>query len=105
MAERKKVSELFENVKKRPLIYLGKYDVNRMICFLHGFYYSYEISNEDSIYFDSHNKILASRGWKVPSILINKEMERKGLTEEEMIKELLDIEIETWRLIEKIHTK
>lgn len=73
----------------------------RATCFLHGFYCGFDAASEiNPSQVEARDKILKLRGWRVPSVLIEKEMERKGMTVEEVINELLDIEIETWRLIE-----
>lgn len=102
MKEKTKVSEVFEAIKKRPLVYFGKLDPQRAICYLHGFYDGYDAaSTAKPNLAEARNKILSLRGWQVPSVLIDKEMERRGFTVEEIINELLDIEIETWRLIEQ----
>ena len=98
----KKLSEVFEAIRERPIIYFGKMDSERATCFLHGFYCGFGAASEINLnVVEARNKILKTRGWKVPSVYLEKEMERKGMSDEEIINELLEIEIETWRLVEQ----
>lgn len=96
-----KVSEIIESIQARPLMYFGNFSYSCVTNFLNGFHLGCNFSNVNKGFEDAKTKILALRGWQVPSVLINKEMERKGFTEEEMIREILTIEIESWRILEK----
>lgn len=102
MTNKIKVSKIFEAIKERPLVYLGKYDPHSLTCYIYGFRQGYWLkSGDNSNFYDLRNKVLAKRGWEIPSVYIDKEMQRKGFSNEEIINELLEIEIETWQLLEK----
>lgn len=102
MKDKREVSQRLEAVKARPLLYLGKVEWERAWIFLHGFYCGYfALSTDTENYADARNKILISRGWQVPAVFTEKEMEAKGMTNEEIVNEQLEIEIETWRSIEE----
>ena len=91
--------ELLENIKARPLMYLGEYNFDRLNCLLTGIHLGYVITNEVSDYSKSHKIVLSKRGWNPSSTLVHKDMEKNGLTEKEIVIELLEIEVETWKCI------
>ena len=96
-----RVSEMFVSIRERPLVYFGKIDPHSAMCFIHGFYTGYGITSAANPNLtEARNKILALRGWQSPPVRPEKEMERKGMSAGQINNELLDIEIEAWRLIE-----
>ncbi len=93
-----KIIEAFENVLARPLMYFGKYDTDVVIAFTHGFYMSLNITNQSSPSLDAKIFAAKNRGWKFNALGIIPHMKEKKLTSEEMVKELILLEIETWKL-------
>jgi hypothetical protein len=102
MKNKRKISKIFESIKERPLVYLGKLDFHRATCFIHGFYTGYEVEHDYKLnILPMRDKVLVARGWQVPSVYPEMEMKKKGYSDEEIISELLEIEIETWQMLEQ----
>ena len=95
------IVKIFRAVKNRPSIYIGNVEPRFLECFLNGFYACYGIYGGDrETYAELRKQTLESRGWK--SSLLSAEMERRGLSAEQCVEEVLDIEIETWLRLETL---
>jgi hypothetical protein len=96
-----KITELFESIKSRPLMYIGEYNVEKLNCLLMGIHLGLVIKNKINNYSECRKHILVKRGWNSSSTLIHKDMEKQGFSEIQIVQELLNIEIETWQIIEE----
>lgn len=93
-----KFIEFFEAVKARPIIYFGKFDTDAVILFTHGFYESLSIIDESFPSLDIHKEASKVRGWNFNALGVVPDLKKKGLSNEEMVKELISVEIEAWKI-------
>jgi hypothetical protein len=98
------ITDLFENIKSRPLMYIGEYNVERLNCLLMGIHLGLVINKKINNYSTCRKHILVKRGWNSSSTLIHKDMEKQGLTETQIVQELLNIELETWKMLENTNS-
>jgi hypothetical protein len=98
------INALF-HVKERPQMHIGKPSVESLECFIHGFNSGCFFANSD-IDSAKHRKLLeqitVERGWLLRPVSVSVEMRERGMSEPEIIQELLTIEIEAWSRLEKI---
>lgn len=98
----KKIVELLEKVKGRTALYFWPIAPEMAVSFLNGFYLCFQNLTEGNHEFNEYKqKVLYSRGWQVPSIVLRIQMEEKGFTAEQMVNEIFTIEIEAWKLFEQ----
>lgn len=96
-----KIIELLESIKARPLMYIGEYDFDRLNYLLFGIHLGYGMTNKIQNYSESRKKVLLMRGWNASSTLVHKDMEKKGLNKAEIAIEIIEVEIETWKILER----
>jgi hypothetical protein len=92
-----KFIELFEAVWARPLMYFGKYDTDAVVLFTHGLYMSLSLTNHSFPALEIYREVSKNRGWHFNALGIVPDMKAKGLSNEEMVKELVSVEIEVWK--------
>ena len=90
---------LLEHIRKRPGMYLGPPSVDALVHFLPGFHAGCEIAGYRITHVpeSAYHTIVEARGWEH---LANKpiaEMQARGMSELDIIEELLQIEIATWK--------
>jgi hypothetical protein len=99
MQEAQQVVELLNHVRERPPIWLGGYNPQELILFIHGLGAGVAVfglrieRHPGSAYYD----VLIERGWEFLAGFPVDEMRERGLSEQEIVRELLTIEIETWK--------
>ena len=93
-----KFIEFFEEVLARPLMYFGKNDADAVIIFTHGLYTSLYITNHSFPSEEIYREVSKNRGWHFNALGIIPDMKKKGLSDEEMVKELISVEIEAWKV-------
>lgn len=93
-----KIIEFFEAVKVRPTMYFGKYDTEAFRIFTHGFYMSLSITKQSFPNLEMRKVAAKTRGWNFNALGIIPDMKEKELSNEDMVKELISVEIETWKI-------
>jgi len=96
-----KIIEFFKAVKTRPIMYFGKYETDAVEIFTHGFYMSLSITNQSFPDLEIRKEASKNRGWNFNAMGIVPHMKKKGLSDEEMVRELISVEIETWKVFRK----
>jgi hypothetical protein len=89
-----------EDVLQRPGVYLGtSIDVTHVVAFLNGFDAACVASGLSGGYVDAvYQSVVRERGWGESSTRgIWNSMRDRGLPEDEIVRELLLIEIATWK--------
>jgi hypothetical protein len=86
-----KFIEFLEAVLARPLMYFGKYDTNVVTVFTHGLYMSLSITNQSFPSLDIRKEASKNRGWHFNALGIIPDMKKKGLSDEEMVRELVSV--------------
>lgn len=99
LATLQQIITLLEHIRKRPGMYLGPPTVDALVHFLHGFHAGCKIAGYHVTHVpeSAYHAIVEARGW---AFLANKpiaEMQARGMSEFEIIEELLQIEIATWK--------
>ena len=103
-----KAAEYLEKVIVRPEMWASPLNLQTLESFLNGFASGYFLAKSNlqfSDKIDAWKYVVKSRGWKVNSLGIEKEMRAKGKSEREIIDETLRIEIEVWKLLESVESK
>lgn len=94
------IIEVLESIRKYPTIYVGNVSPDSLLCLLNGFYLGLKTSsNTHENYPNVMKEVLTKKGWNSPSPSFINQMREKNLSDEEVIKELLEIEIETWKIL------
>ena len=93
-----------ENVHKRPALFIGrKDDVDGVINFLQGF-----LAACDSLGFrysrDINRQVIIESDWETGAEGVWLQMRQKGMSEEEIVQELLRLEIKCWQKLVAILT-
>lgn len=91
------ISEL-ENVRQYKNMYIGSIDVSLAEAYLNGLITAWKkfgFEADETI----RERIITERGWEISAARPVREMRSRGLTDEEIIHEVLTIEIETWKRI------
>lgn len=103
-----KAAEYLEEVEKRIESFLYPLNVENLRSYLNGFRNGYILSKDNLRFGDTipiWKYVVESRGWKVNSFGIEREMREMGKSEEEIFNEILQIEIEVWRYLEADKSK
>lgn len=93
-----------KDIQKRTHCYIHPVTLENLNSFLDGFRVACLVLNDELDQADrsqATKQVLSARGWKAHSSELAEEMQRKDMSEESIIKELLEIEIETWRRLLK----
>lgn len=102
------IIRFLNHVKQKPNMYVDKSDITSMESLIYGFNAGCHIMS-DAINPLKHRDIIdqvkIDRGWHFSPVSVTVEMKKRGLSDEEIIQELLDIEIETWRRMEILLSK
>lgn len=80
-------------------MYYGKYDTDAVIVFTHGFYMSLTITNQTFPSLDIQKEAARNLGWNFNALGIVPHMKQKGLSDEEMVRELISVEIGAWKIL------
>jgi hypothetical protein len=105
--KKKQVITYLELVKKRPMMFIGSLDAALMDRFINGFHDGCLLMKNDEGAFGSESKKMSEmreqyilgRGWYQGCKGLVVELRKKGLSEEEIIQGLVEIEIEVWKNI------
>ncbi|NJO82379.1 MAG: hypothetical protein HC828_05875 [Blastochloris sp.] len=92
----KDLLEFLERVYERPTVYLGPElkGVSHFLWGIRGLCFAlFEISINQEI----HKHILEERGWNYSAVAPLREMEERNLSDSDIAKELLAIEISVWK--------
>lgn len=88
--------KLLEQVHERPTAYLGP-ELNGVVHFLWGVrsvcFAVFKLSMDDGVY----KQVIEERGWNYSAVAPLIEIKERGLSDLEMAKELLIIEIAVWK--------
>jgi hypothetical protein len=93
-----KFIKLFEEVLSCPIMYFGKYDTDAVVLSTQGLYMSLSITNHSFPNEKIYREVSKNRGWHFNALGIIPDMKAKGLSNEEMVKELVSVEIEAWKI-------
>ncbi len=99
------ILNLLKTIKRKGIKYYCFIPTsNGLIDYLSGFskgclLLNKTISSDDFI--AARFEAISALGWKVTSANPVREMQEKSMSDEKIIQELLDIEIETWRLLKQ----
>jgi|RhiMetdeSRZDD1v2_1073273.scaffolds.fasta_scaffold157749_2 hypothetical protein len=96
-----------EFVKEKPHMFVADNPVTSMECFLFGFRSGcYANTDINSLkHKNTIDEVTIERGWHFSPVPVSIEMRKRGLSDEEIIEELLTIEIEAWRRMESLVVK
>jgi hypothetical protein len=105
--KKKQVITFLELVKNRPMMFIGRLDAALMDRFINGFHQGCLLMKDDEGAFGSEGKRMSEmreqdileRGWYNGCKGLVVELRKKGLSEEEIIQGLVEIEIEIWKNI------
>jgi hypothetical protein len=99
--EAQKVVELLREVRRRPPVWLGGYSPDSLIHFLHGVNAAVGVFGlrVDRYLGSSYGQVITERGWEHLAVAPVDEMRERGLSDQEIVQELLTIEIETWKRV------
>jgi hypothetical protein len=103
--KKKEVIEFLEHIKARPKMYIGRLDSEAMDCFIWAFNFGCllmrndlkAISKADKKMSEMREQYILERGWYKGCKGLPVELRKKGLSEEEIIQGLVEIEIEIWK--------
>ena len=100
--------EVLNELKRRPNGYVYPVNTDNLRAYLsglnRGFLVALNSSEPKEKWYqlvDARRDATRNRGWKVLSISADYEMREKGIPEEDIIQEMIEIEIETWNIWEK----
>ena len=91
-----------EQVRQRPWIWIGRVDPELAKVFLFGIDLCMESIGSGRVQ-EIRWQVESDRGWESSARGPISHMERKGLTAEAMVNELIAIEIETWKRVGAAH--
>jgi hypothetical protein len=94
-----KVVELLREVRRRPPVWIGGYSPESLLHFLNGVTaaagaFGLRIHRHPG---SAYGQVITERGWEHIAAAPVDEMRERGLSDQEIVQELLTIEIETWR--------
>lgn len=112
MIEASRIIDDLHIAKEKTALYIYPINTDSLFNFLYGLERCFLISFDESEIrsrfrelVDAGQEAIRKRGWKPLSVKPVLEMRDKGLSEEEIIKEFIEIEIEKWRIWESIQKK
>lgn len=91
-----------QRIKERVRSYISPATPEMLACYLSGLKRGYMLGRDISFddYLRANEEATKSRGWEFRAISVSMEMREKGISEEEIIREQLNVEIDTWRILE-----
>lgn len=99
------ITRFLDRVKQKPHMYVVRSDVTSMESLIYGFNAGCHIMSGEINplkHRDIIDQVKIDRGWHFSPVSVTVEMRKRGLSDEKIIEELLDIEIEAWRRIESL---
>lgn len=112
MIEVNRIIDDLNEMKRRINLYIYPINVESLRNFLNGlercFLLSFDKSElhlRFSELINARSETIHNRGWKVLSISPDYEMREKGMPEEEIIQELIEIEIGKWKIWDELEKK
>ena len=93
-----KLIETLQHVIKRPTMYMGRATWDAVNIFIYGFSCAYGAVGVP-LTLDLRRQATNSRGWEFTSLRGADKMRKKGLSEEQIVQELLRIEIKMLELV------
>lgn len=91
------IIKIYEAILARPSMYFGtSRDYSAVIHFTTGFYQSLTATNQFSPTYINRQEIYKLRGWKSTQFGAVDEMKEKGMSDEEIVKELTLVELKVW---------
>ncbi len=96
--EVKNIIKLYEAVLMRPSMYFGNSrDYSAVIHFTSGLYSALVATNQSSPTYPNRQEIYKMQGWEFTQFGAVNEMKEKGLSDEEIVKELTLVELKVWK--------
>jgi hypothetical protein len=87
-----------ENISGHPRMYFGE-DSLPVVNFLWGFYSACHALGLTKRRNEIYEIVQKERGWKVNALHPADQMLRQGMPAEEIVREVLELELETWRRV------
>ncbi len=92
------IIKLCEAILARPSMYFGNSnDYSAVIHFTSGLYSALDAINQLSPTYPNRQEIYKMRGWEFTQFGAANEMKEKGLSNEEIVKELTLVELKVWK--------
>ena len=99
------IAAQLEAIKARPAMFIASEDdVELTRAFLDGFRTA-AFAPYGSHWTTFHNQAIEKRGWELSARCPSREMREKGLQTKQIVAELIEIEIDAWRLFMTDHQK
>jgi hypothetical protein len=101
------ISDL-EEIKKRPNMYIQPVLSDMLVCFLNGLERGVLLSEKSLTFHEiaqARQEANQIRGWKNIPRNASHEMRERNICEIDIIKELVEIEIEMWKLLQEWNDK
>lgn len=93
-----KFIKFFEKMLACPVMYFGKYDTDSVVLYIQGLYVSLSMTNHSFPDEKIYREVSKNRGYHFNALGIIPDMKKKDLSNEEMVKELISVEIEAWKV-------
>ena len=97
------IIKFLEAVRKRPNMSVLNFNIEAMEALIHGFNVGCYLC-EEKLFPQKHKEIkdnvTIEREWHLKPVSVTYEMKERGLSDEEIIQELLTIEIEAWSKVQ-----
>lgn len=104
MIDVKKIIADLETMKRVPNMFINPVTPEILACYLIGLQRGVFLSQNEMTFHDfveAHKFAVHSRGLKNAAMHSYHELRKKGVSEDDIIQEMLEIEIEMWRTLEK----
>lgn len=99
-----KIIDELENIKLRTWGYIQPVSPEMLVCYLSGLQNGIVLSSELLTFHDcveAFKKSTVFRGWDSRASHPFHEMREKGVPEDEIISEILELELQKWKLLEE----
>jgi|GEM_PF-2147195 len=96
------ITKYLDEVRQRLQMFIDPVTPEMLKCFLDGFWAGCLATNDKLDVYDRIRfsmQVISERGWEVCSTSVAKEMRERGIDEEAIIEEMLQIEIDIWHRI------
>jgi hypothetical protein len=104
MIEIKRIISDLQEIKKKPNMYIQPVSSDMLVCFLNGLERGVLLSDRSLTFHEiaqARQEANQVRGWKNIPRNASHEMREKNICDKDIIQELIEIEIEMWRILEK----
>ncbi|MBX7173442.1 MAG: hypothetical protein K1X72_20910 [Pyrinomonadaceae bacterium] len=112
MIEVNRIIDYLDLMKQRPKMCIYPFNTDSLRNFLYGLERCFLLSFDESELhlrfselINARSETIHNRGWKVLSVSPDYEMREKGMPEEEIIQELIEIEIGKWKIWDGLEKK